>query len=180
MRRVVPIYNRTIDQLAQEEGVISVLRRLKCNDKLSFIGEQVKIGDKTLIYYFCNLFGKSEIGENCIIGSFVEIQGDVIVGNSCRIGSHSFLCSGVTLEDSVFLGSHVVTINDRLPKSHNNTYKQEKTVIKKGASIGSGSVLMCGITIGENSVIGAKSLVLKDIPPNEIWAGHPTKFIRKV
>lgn len=180
MKQIIKIGNRTISQISQEDGIIEAISRIKTNDKLSFISENYKIGEKTVVYYFCNIFGQGEIGKNCIIASFVEIQDGVKLGNNCRIGSHSFLCSGVTLEDDVFLGSGIITINDRQPKSHNKDYRKVTTLIKKGASIGSGSVIMGGITIGENSMIGAKSLVLKDVPDGELWYGHPAVFIKKL
>lgn len=166
MRRLVPIHNKTIEQMINKDGIIETLKKLRCNEKLSFIGENVKIGDKTVIYHFCNIFGNSKIGKNCIISSYVEIQGEVSVGNNCRIGSHSFLCSGVTLEDDVFLGSHIVTINDLMPKSHNSKYKKETTLIKKSASIGSGAVLLGGIEIGENAVVGAGAIVTESVSSN--------------
>lgn len=180
MKQLIKIPNRSIAQLINEEGIIEALVRLKCNENLSFISEDYKIGDGTKVYHFANIFGKGSIGKNCIVASYVEIQDSVVVGNNCRVGSFSFLCSGVTLEDNIFLGSHTCFINDRNPVVHNKNYKQEKTVIKNGASIGSGTVLMCGVIIGENAVIGAGSLVLKDIPSGEVWAGSPARFIKKI
>ena len=180
MKRIIQIPNRSISQMVDEYGVIGAMKKLGCNENLSFISDLYRIGEGTIIHKFCNLFGNSNIGKNCIISSFVEIQGGVIVGDNCRIGSFSFLCSGVELEENVFLGSHICTINDRHPKPHNKEYKQEKTLIKNGASIGSGSVLICGITIGENSMVGAGSLVLKDIPAHQLWYGSPAKFIKNI
>jgi len=164
MKQFIQIRNRSISELTKEEGLVEALSRIHCNENLSFISSDYKIGDKTVIHKFVNIFGKGEIGRNCIISSFVEIQNSVKLGNNCRVGSHSFLCSGLELGDNVFLGSHFCSLNDRYPKSHNKEYKQEKTIIKNNVSIGSGTTLMCGISIGENSIIGAKSLVLENIP----------------
>ncbi len=180
MKQKIPVPNRSVHQLIKEEGLIEAMTRLHCNEKLSFISPDYIIGENTQIYYFVNIFGKGRIGKNCIISSYTEIQNGVSIGNNCRVGSHSFLCSGVTLEDNSFLGSGIITINDHFPKPHNKNYKQLETVIKKGSSIGSGTVIMGNITIGENSVIGAKSLITKNIPDNEVWYGHPAKFVRKI
>lgn len=179
MRQTVEIKNRTLAELTVAEGVIETLRRLKCDERLSFISPEYIIGKGTVVYCFVNVFGKGRIGENCIIASYTEIQGGVNVGDNCRIGSHCFLCSGVTLEDDVFLGSGVITINDKNPRPHNKEYKQEKTVIKKGASIGSGSVLMCGIEVGENAVVGAGSVVTKSIPAGQTWCGNPARPLKR-
>ena len=179
MKQKISVPNRSIHQLIKEEGLIEALTLLHCNEKLSFISPEYVIGDGTQIYYFCNLFGKGRIGKNCIISSYTEIQSDVKIGSNCRVGSHSFLCSGVTLEDNVFLGSHVVTTNDSFPIVKNKNYKQEKILIKKNASIGSGSILLPGIEIGEGALIGAGSIVTKNVPSHEIWVGNPAKILRK-
>ena len=140
---------------------------------------KVKIGKGTKIYHFCNIYGNTIIGKNCTIASYTEIQGGVKIGNNCRVGSHTFLCSAVTLENDIFLGSHVVTTNDTFPIVKNQNYKQKKTLIKKGASIGSGVILLPGVKIGKNALIGAGSVVTHDVPPNEIWVGNPARFLKK-
>ena len=180
MKQIIEVKNKSIDELIDEDGIINAIKKLKCNERLSFICPDFIIGEGTVIYYFCNLFGKSKIGKNCIISSYTEIQDDVVIGDGCRIGSHSFLCSGVVLEENVFLGSGVITINDRVPKPHNKNYIKTKTLIRKNASIGSGSTLMCGIEIGENALVGCGSVVTKCVPDNEIWCGNPAKFIKKI
>jgi acetyltransferase-like isoleucine patch superfamily enzyme len=175
----IEVPNKTLSQLVDDVGVIDTIKRLKFNDRLSYISETYKIGKNTQIHKWCNLFGNSTIGSDCVIGSYTEIQGGVVIGNNCRIGSHCFICSGVTIEENVFLGSGIVTINDRLPTPNNKNYKQEKTLIKKGASIGSGAVIMCGIVIGENTKVGAGSVVVKDVAPNTIVVGNPAKPIKR-
>lgn len=178
MKRIIEQSNKTIAQLIDNQGIIEALKRLKCNDRLSFISADYKIGKGTQIYYFVNIIGKGTIGENCLIASYTEIQDSAVIGNSCRIGSHSFICKGVELGNSVFLGSHVKFINDRLPRAFNKNYKLEKIIVEDDVSIGSGCTIMCGITIGKGAVIGAHSFVNKNVPPGEIFAGSPAKYIR--
>ena len=139
-----------------------------------------KIGENTKIWNFVNMYN-CEVGESCNIGSYVEIQGDVKIGNNVTISSHSFICSLVTIEDDVFIGHGVMTINDLNPPSKkrtgtNNEWK--KTLIKRGAIIGSNATLM-PVTIGENAVVGAGSVVTNDVPDNCIVVGNPSRIIKK-
>ena len=149
------------------------------------IVRKCKIGKNTKIWNFVNLYG-CKIGSDCKIGSFVEIQENVEVGNKVKIGSHTFICENVKIEDGVFIGHHVVFINDKYPRSTNETgeLKTEndwislRTVIKKGASVGSNATLLAGITIGKNSIVGAGAVVTKNVPKDVIVAGNPAKIIR--
>lgn len=180
MKQIIEVKNKSIGELIDEDGIINAIKKIKCNERFSFISPDFIIGEGTVIYYFCNLFGKSKIGKNCIISSYTEIQGGVKLGDGSRVGSHSFLCSGLEIGNNVFLGSYFCSINDRHPKSHNANYLQEKTIIKNNVSIGSSVTVMCGVTIGESSIVGAGSLVLKDVPDGEIWLGQPARFIKKI
>src|SRR5512142_2177481 len=117
------------------------------------IAPDVKLGQRVKIFAFTNLYG-CEIGDDTKIGAFVEIQKGARVGNRCKVSSHSFLCEGVTLEDEVFIGHGVTFINDRFPRATNvggNLQTEADwvcvpTVVKKGASIGSGATILCGVT----------------------------------
>lgn len=136
---------------------------------------------------FINLYG-CEIGDDVKIGPFVEVQKGVKIGNRCKISSHTFICEGVTLEDEVFVGHGVIFTNDRLPRATNQKgelqteadWKCIPTLIKRGASIGSGATLLCGITIGEKAMIGAGSVVTKDVPAGAIVAGNPARVMRSI
>lgn len=144
-------------------------------------------GNNTYIHEYVNLYN-CKIGDNTKIGPFVEIQTGVCIGNNCKIQSHSFICEGVSIHDGVFIGHGVMFCNDRFPRSINkdgtikkiNDWNLEPTIIKNNASIGSNSTILCGIIIGENSIVGAGSVVTKNVPDNEIWAGNPARFLRKI
>lgn len=147
----------------------------------------VKLGENVVIYDFVNIYGCS-IDDNTKIGTFVEIQKNVSIGKNCKISSHTFICEGVKIEDDVFIGHNVTFINDRFPRAINEKgelqnetdWKLEKTLVKKGASVGSSVTVMCGVSIGENAVIGAGSVVTKDVEANTVVAGNPARIIKKL
>jgi UDP-2-acetamido-3-amino-2,3-dideoxy-glucuronate N-acetyltransferase len=149
------------------------------------IAPDVKLGRDVRIFGFVNLYG-CEIGDETKIGSFVEIQKNARIGARCKISSHTFICEGVTLEDNVFVGHGVTFINDRHPRATNSNgalqteadWSCEITLIKRGASIGSGVTLLGGITVGENAIVGAGSVVTKDVPANATVAGNPARLLK--
>ena len=149
------------------------------------IAPDVRLGADVKLSKFINLYG-CEIGDGTKIGAFVEIQKNAIVGRNCKVSSHTFVCEGVTIEDEVFVGHSVTFINDSYPKATTSDgqlqteqdWAVERTVIKRGASIGSGSTILSKITVGEHAIIGAGSVVTKDVPPYAIVAGNPAKVLR--
>jgi acetyltransferase-like isoleucine patch superfamily enzyme len=157
------------------------------NPPLHQIAPNVLLGKNVRIFGFTNLYG-CEIGNDVKIGTFVEIQKGAKIGDRCKISSHTFICEGVTLEDEVFVGHNVVFTNDLYPRATNGDgalqneadWQVVPTLVKRGASIGSGAVLLGGITIGENAIIGAGSVVTKDVPPNTIVAGNPARVINTI
>lgn len=149
------------------------------------ITPDVKLGRDVIIYNFVNLYG-CEIGDGSKIGSFVEIQKGARVGRNCKISSHTFICEGVTIEDEVFIGHGVVFINDKYPRATGTSGLQTEadwdvvpTLVKRGASIGSGATILCGLTIGERATIGAGALVTKDVQAGETVAGNPAHRLAK-
>jgi acetyltransferase-like isoleucine patch superfamily enzyme len=151
------------------------------------IAPDVKLGQGVKLSKFINLYG-CQIGDETKIGAFVEIQKNASVGKRCKVSSHTFVCEGVTIEDNVFIGHSVTFINDSYPRATSDggglqteqDWKVEKTVVKRGASIGSGATILANVTIGENAIVGAGSMVTRDVPPNTIVAGNPAKVLRSI
>jgi acetyltransferase-like isoleucine patch superfamily enzyme len=151
------------------------------------VAASVKLGENVRLSQFVNLYG-CEIGDNTKIGAFVEIQKGASIGRNCKISSHTFVCEGVTIEDNAFIGHGVIFVNDTYPRSTaadgslqtEKDWKVERTLIKKGASIGSGATILANVTVGENAIVGAGSVVTRDVPANAIVAGNPAKVLRYV
>ena len=149
------------------------------------IAPDVKLGRDVAIYHFVNLYG-CEIGDGSRIGSFVEIQKRARIGRRCKISSHTFICEGVEIEDEVFVGHGVVFINDKVPRATTGEGRLQTaddwnaipTVVKSGASIGSGATILCGLTIGENAVVGAGAVVTKDVAAGATVAGNPARPLK--
>jgi acetyltransferase-like isoleucine patch superfamily enzyme len=151
------------------------------------VAPDVKLGKDVKFSKFINLYG-CEIGDNTKLGAFVEIQKNATVGKNCKISSHTFICEGVTIEDNVFIGHSVTFTNDSYPRATaadgglqtEADWKVEPTVVKKGASIGSGATILPNLIIGENALVGAGSVVTRDVPPDCIVAGNPARFVRSL
>jgi acetyltransferase-like isoleucine patch superfamily enzyme len=151
------------------------------------IAADVKLGKDVRLSKFINMYGCS-VGDETKIGAFVEIQKNASVGKRCKVSSHTFICEGVEIEDNVFIGHSVTFINDSYPRATTADgelqteadWKVERTVVRKGASIGSGSTVLSNVTIGENAIVGAGSVVTKDVPANAIVAGNPAKVLRSI
>jgi acetyltransferase-like isoleucine patch superfamily enzyme len=151
------------------------------------IADDVKLGTNVRLAKFINLYGCA-IGDDTKIGAFVEIQKNSTVGKCCKISSHTFICEGVVIEDDVFIGHGVTFTNDMYPRATaaggvlqtEADWKVEPTVIRKGASVGSGATILCNITIGENAIVGAGSVVTRDVPANAIVAGNPARVLRYI
>ena len=155
--------------------------------KFQHIAPDVKLGRDVKIFDFVNLYG-CEIGDESRIGAFVEIQKGARIGRRVKVSSHTFICEGVTIEDHVFVGHNVTFINDRYPRATtaggelqtDADWKVVPTLVRRGASIGSGSTILCGVEIGEGAVVGAGSVVTKDVAPGMVVAGNPARVMRPV
>jgi len=149
------------------------------------IAPDVKLGRDVKIHHFVNLYG-CEIGDGSSIGSFVEIQKGARVGRNCKVSSHSFICEGVEIEDEVFIGHGVMFINDKYPRATTAAgelqtgadWEVVRTIVKRGASIGSNATIMCGVSIGERAIIGAGAVVTRDVPAETTVAGNPAKALQ--
>jgi UDP-2-acetamido-3-amino-2,3-dideoxy-glucuronate N-acetyltransferase len=151
------------------------------------VAPDVRLGKCVRLVAFVNLYG-CEIGDNTRIGTFVEVQKGARIGANCKISSHSFICEGVTIEDDVFVGHGVTFINDRYPRATNAggglqteaDWTCSPTVVRRGASIGSGATILGGIEVGECCLVGAGSVVTHDVPAHTIVAGNPARILRRL
>jgi acetyltransferase-like isoleucine patch superfamily enzyme len=155
--------------------------------EFSRVSPDVKLGKDVRLFAFVNLYGCT-IGDNSKIGTFVEIQKNAEIGRNVKVSSHTFICEGVLIEDNVFIGHNVSFINDKYPRSTaadgqlqtEADWHVVRTVVKRGASIGTSCTILCGVTIGEGAIVGAGSVVTRDVPPHTIVAGNPARILRKV
>lgn len=148
------------------------------------VSDDVVLGDNVKLSKFINLYG-CRIGDFTKIGAFVEVQKHAVIGRNCKISSHSFVCEGVTIEDDVFVGHGVTFINDMYPRATNSGKLQteddwtvQPTLVKRGASVGSGATILANVTIGEAAIVGAGSMVTQDVPPRAVVAGNPATVLR--
>lgn len=162
---------------------------VEVEEKHLSIAADVVLGENIRLAKFINLYG-CEIGDGSKIGAFVEVQRNARIGKNCKISSHSFICEGVQIGDGCFIGHGVMFTNDRFPRAVNPDGtleadsdwigRMEKTLIGERVSIGTNSTILSGIQIGDGALIGAGSVVTKNVPSGELWAGNPARFMRRV
>jgi acetyltransferase-like isoleucine patch superfamily enzyme len=144
--------------------------------------DDVEFGEDVTVWSFANLYG-CRIGSRTRIGSFVEVQRGASIGAACKISSHSFICDGVEIEDEVFVGHGVLFVNDRFPRAtteegipkSDTDWTVLRTVVERGASLGSGVIVLGGIRIGARSLVGAGAVVTRDVAPDSMVAGVPAR-----
>jgi acetyltransferase-like isoleucine patch superfamily enzyme len=153
------------------------------NDAPYRLIRDVTFGENVVVYSFTNLYGCT-IGDDTRIGTFVEIQRGAVIGARCKVQSHTFVCDGIEIEDEVFVGHGVMFVNDRRPRATSDgglqtedDWELERTLVKRGASLGSGAVVLGGITIGEGALVGAGAVVTRDVAPGETVAGNPARAL---
>ena len=152
------------------------------NDAPYRLIDDVDFGENVIVSPFTNLYG-CRIGDETRVGPFVEIQRDAVIGARCKIQSHTFICTGVEIEDEVFVGHGTLFINDRFPRATTEEgalkteadWQLERTVVERGAALGSGAVVLGGIRIGAGALVGAGAVVTQDVAPGETVAGVPAR-----
>jgi UDP-2-acetamido-3-amino-2,3-dideoxy-glucuronate N-acetyltransferase len=155
------------------------------NDAPYRLLRNVELGDDVVVHPFTNLY-ECRIGDGSRIGPFVEVQKGVVVGARCKIQSHAFLCEGVELEDEVFVGHGVLFINDKRPRATtedgalqgDEDWELQRTVVERGASLGSGAVILGGLRIGRDALVGAGAVVTRDVAAGETVVGNPGRSLR--
>lgn len=155
------------------------------NDAPHRLINDVEFGDNVVVFSFTNLYG-CRIGDNTRIGPFVEVQRGASIGANCKVQSHTFVCDGVEIGDEVFVGHGVMFINDKNPRATTGSgelqtgedWELQRTVVERGASLGSGAVILGGIRIGEGALVGAGAVVTRDVRPGETVAGSPARPLR--
>jgi len=152
------------------------------NDAPHQLIDDVNFGNDVIVQSFTNLYG-CQIGDETRVGPFVEIQRGAVVGARCKIQSHAFICEGVTIEDEVFVGHGVLFINDKRPRATTSSGQLQdgdnwsvlRTVVERGASLGSGAVILGGVRIGAGALIGAGAVVTRDVSAGVTVAGNPAR-----
>lgn len=157
------------------------------NDAPYRLIKDVEFGENVFVYPFTNLYG-CKIGDNTRIGPYVEIQRGAVIGADCKIQSHTFICDGVTIEDEVFVGHGVMFINDKRPRATNelgklqgaNDWTRVATIVRTGASLGSGAVILGGIEIGRAALVGAGAVVSRNVEACSTVVGVPAEALRPI
>ena len=140
----------------------------------SYVDEETTIGKGTKIWHFSHILGDVKIGEKCIFGQNVNIASGVIIGNNVKVQNNISIYTGTVIEDDVFLGPSCVLTNVTNPRSQINRHSlYEKTIIKRGATVGANATIVCGITLGRYCFIGAGAVVIKNVPDYALILGNP-------
>jgi len=142
----------------------------------SIVGEGAQIGEGTKVWHFSHVMGGAKIGEKCSFGQNVFVANGVEIGNNVKVQNNVSIYQGTTVEDDVFLGPSCVLTNVSNPRSQvSRRGLYEKTLIKKGATIGANSTIVCGTELGRYSFIVAGAVVTKDVPDYAMMMGVPAK-----
>lgn len=142
----------------------------------AYVDGPCEIGEGTKVWHFCHIQQGAKIGKNCVFGQNVNVANDVVIGNNCKVQNNVSIYTGVVLEDDVFLGPSCVLTNVTNPRSQVNRHSlYEKTLIRRGASVGANATIVCGVTLGRYCFIAAGAVVTKDVPDYAMMVGSPAK-----
>ncbi|MFO7690760.1 MAG: acyltransferase [Cryobacterium sp.] len=142
----------------------------------AYVDEPCEIGDGTKIWHFCHIQSGAKIGERCIFGQNCNVANDVVIGSNVKVQNNVSIYTGTIIEDDVFLGPSCVLTNVTNPRSQVKRHSlYEKTLLRRGCSIGANATVVCGITIGRYAFIGAGAVVTRDVPDYALMVGVPAR-----
>ena len=142
----------------------------------AYVDDGCTIGEGTKIWHFCHIQMGAQIGERCIFGQNCNVASHVIIGNNVKVQNNVSIYTGTIIEDDVFLGPSCVLTNVTNPRSQVNRHSlYEKTLLKRGCSIGANATIVCGITIGRYAFVAAGAVVAKDVPDYALMMGVPAR-----
>jgi UDP-2-acetamido-3-amino-2,3-dideoxy-glucuronate N-acetyltransferase len=144
----------------------------------SYVDDGAIVGRGTRIWHFCHVLAGAVIGEGCGLGQNVVVMPGTRIGNNVKIQNNVSIYEGVELEDDVFCGPSCVFTNVMNPRSHvSRKHEYQRTLVRRGASIGANATVVCGVTIGEYAFIGAGAVVRRDVPAYAMMVGVPARRI---
>ena len=142
----------------------------------AIVDASAAVGKGTKIWHFAQVMAKATIGERCVLGQNVNVAGGVVIGNNVKVQNNVSIYAGAVLEDDVFLGPSCVLTNVTNPRSQVNRHAQyERTLLKRGTTIGANATIVCGITLGYYSFVAAGAVVTKDVPDYALMIGNPAR-----
>lgn len=133
------------------------------------------IGEGTTVWQYVVILAGAVIGRDCNVNALCLIENDVVLGDRVTVKSGVHLWDGLTLEDDVFIGPNVAFTNDKYPRSKQYPASFQRTIVRKGASIGANATILGGVTIGEGALVGAGAVVTRDVPAGQTWTGNPAR-----
>ncbi len=144
----------------------------------AYVDDPCEIGDGTKIWHFCHVQKGARIGERCVFGQNCNVANDVVIGSNVKVQNNVSIYTGTVIEDDVFLGPSCVLTNVTNPRSQVNRHSlYERTVLRRGCSVGANATIVCGITIGRYAFIGAGAVVVKDVPDYALMLGVPGRQV---
>lgn len=144
----------------------------------AYVDEPCQIGEGTKIWHFSHIQANVRIGRNCSFGQNCNVANDVVVGDNVKVQNNVSIYTGTTIEDDVFLGPSCVLTNVTNPRSQvNRRSLYEKTLLRRGCSIGANATIVCGVTIGRYAFVGAGAVVTKDVPDYALVVGNPARKV---
>ena len=144
----------------------------------AYVDQPCEIGEETKIWHFCHIMKDSKIGKNCVLGQNVNISSGVVIGDNVKIQNNVSIYTGCIIEDDVFLGPSCVLTNITNPRSQIVRHGLfEKTVIRRGATIGANATIICGIELGRYCFVAAGATVVKNVPDYALMQGVPAKQV---